>query len=147
LRGRGRKIPAGRPGAVLWLAVSTLVASGCQLIGGGADPPPPTPGAVQGAVYQGSLSLDGGDLPAALEIIRNGGTVRGALQTTSGLVADGQGRLRGNRLTFELSYSGNCPGTMFLEGEWDEDGRTYRGTLTALDCTGKASGTFSFAGG
>lgn len=135
----------GNRRAALWLAGAALLASGCQIIGG-SDPPPPAPGEVRGTVYQGSLKLDGGELPAALEIIRNGGRVRAALQTTSGLTADGEGRLRGNRLTLALSYGGSCPGSMSLEGVWEVDRRTYLGTVTAVDCTGTASGTFAFAG-
>lgn len=148
LRGSKRKPAPGRLGTALWLVASTLLTAGCQLIGRpDPPPPPPTPGGVQSAVYQGSLNLDDGDLPAALEIIRNRGGVQGALQTTSGLTADGQGSLTRNTLTLELSYGGDCPGTMSLVGEWDEDRRTYRGTVTAVDCTGNASGTFRFAGG
>lgn len=143
--GKGRRITKVRSGAALWLAASTLVASGCQLVRG-ADPPPPTPGSVQGVVYQGSVTLDGGTLPAGLEIIRSGGRVRGALQTSSGLTADGQGRQRGNTLSLDLTYGGACPGTMSLEGEWDTDSRTYQGTVSAVDCTGKAHGTFKFFG-
>jgi hypothetical protein len=145
LGGKGRKITKVRPGAALWLAASTLVVSGCQLIGG-SEPPPPTLGTVQGVVYQGSLFLDGGDMPAGLEIIRNRGRVRGALQTSSGLIADGQGRSRGNTLTLDLSYGGECPGTISLDGDWDEDGKTYEGAVTAVDCTGKGTGTFKFSG-
>ena len=135
----------GRIKIFLWLVPLTVLVPGCQPIGG-SDPPPPTPGAVQGVVYQGSLILDGGSIPGGLEIIRSGGRVRGALQTTSGLVADGQGRLRGRTLTLDLSYGGDCPGVMALEGEWDEGAGTFQGTVTAVDCTGTATGTFSFSG-
>jgi hypothetical protein len=128
------------------LVLLTVLTSGCQLIGG-SDPPSPTPGAVRGVVYQGSLTMDGGSISGGLEIIRSGGRVRGALQTTSGLVADGQGQSRGRILTLELSYGGDCPGVMVLEGEWDEDAERFQGTVTAVDCTGTASGTFSFASG
>jgi len=142
-----RGFPTQRLGAALGLAASTLLASGCQLIGGSEPPPPPSPGTVQGVVYQGFLILDGGEMPAGLEIIRNGGQVRAALQTTSGLIADGLGRKRGNTLTLDLTYGGDCPGSISLEGEWDEDIQTYAGTAAASDCTGKASGTFRFSGG
>ena len=144
-RRRSRTL-TGRPWAALLLTAFSLWATGCQLIGG-ADPPPPTLGAGQGVVYQGSLILDGGDIPGAIELIKTGGRVRVALQTASGLEADGEGRRRGRNLTVQLTYGGDCPGTMSLAGEWDEEAMTFQGTVTAADCTGPASGTFSFSGG
>jgi hypothetical protein len=97
-------------------------------------------------VYQGVLSIDGGDVPAALELIREGGRdVRGALQTSSGLMADGTGRIRGETLRLELTYGGDCPGRMLLEGEWDQSLGTFEGVLDASDCTGQSEGTFRFS--
>ena len=141
--------PRGRVAVSLLMAAPLLLA-GCQLIGGGGPSPsgPETAEAVSGqsAVYQGVLSMDGGDIPAALEIVREGGrNVRGALQATSGLQADGEGRIRGETLTLDLVYGGDCPGRMHLEGEWDEDSRIYEGVVEAQDCTGRGQGTFRFS--
>jgi len=105
----------------------------------------PGPGSNEGVVYQGFIEIDGGELPAALEIIRAGGrNIRGALQTSSGLLAEGEGRVRGKTLTLDLTYGGDCPGRMALEGEWDQDSRTYEGIVEASDCTGNGRGGFRF---
>jgi hypothetical protein len=152
---------------ISWLLMSAvLFSAGCQTVGGPAPsrpapspsaPIPPAPEAEepeaeepelrQGVVYQGIIEIGGGNLPAALEIIQEGRRdVRGALQTASGLLAEGEGRLRGNRLELELVYGGDCPGQMSLDGEWDQESQTYRGTMQASDCTGKGEGTFLFTG-
>jgi hypothetical protein len=97
-------------------------------------------------VYQGFLEMDGGKVLAALEIIREGRqNVRGALQASSGLMAEGEGRLRGTTLSLDLVYGGDCPGRMSLEGEWDQDSQTYEGVVEASDCTGKGQGAFRFS--
>jgi hypothetical protein len=123
---------------------------GCQIIGGGApggagedawgfQPP-------EGVVYQGFLEMDGGRVPAALELVREGGRrVRGALQAGSGIRADGEGSLRGTTLSIDLTYGGDCPGRMSLEGEWNQEEETYEGVVEASDCTGRSSGTFRFS--
>jgi hypothetical protein len=94
------------------------------------------------------MVLEGGEIPGALEIIREGRRgIRGALQTASGLRADGQGSLQGDKLSLELVYGGDCPGRMRLEGSWDEGEGRYEGTVQASDCTGNAAGTFRFLAG
>lgn len=133
-----RKAAGSSPGYVL-TGLVLLLLSACQTVGmvrGG-----------QGAVYQGTLTLDGGAVEAALELVPTGRTsVRGALQTGSGLMADGDGRKRGgNRLVVTLEYGGSCPGSLTLDGRWDEGEGRYEGTATAEDCTGRAVGRFSFA--
>ena len=131
------------------LCLGSLFFSGCQIVGGGRGPEetgPLPPGTVRGVVYQGTLSLDGGDISAALELIREGGgEIRGALETTSGLRADGLGRLRGRNLRLTLSYGGDCPGRMDLDGEWLPEMGTYGGVVEAQDCTGQGRGTFFFS--
>lgn len=123
-----------------------LILSGCMAVGG-SGPASPGSGPQQGVVYHGSLFLDGGDVTAALEIAREGRRdVRAALQATSGLLADGKGRIRGDDLSIELVYGGQCPGAMELNGKWDQEAGTYQGELSAQDCTGKAEGTFLFSG-
>lgn len=143
--------PAGPLGHLLAAALILLL-GGCRLIGGGSSPSPglktPEPGGVQGVIYQGSMVLEGGEITGALEIIREGRRgIRGALQTSTGLVADGDGDLRGQTLSLELLYGGDCPGRMALEGNWDERNGRYEGAIQASDCTGKASGTFRFSSG
>lgn len=146
--GPGRHLPSWLRS---WPLVTVpLLLAGCQLIGGSGSSPygaeETEPGSSQGVVYQGFIEIDGGNLPAALEIIHGGGReVRGAFQATSGLMAEGEGRLRGQTLTLELVYGGNCPGRMLLEGEWDQESGTYEGGVEASDCTGTGQGSFRFS--
>lgn len=92
--------------------------------------------------------MDGGNIPAALEIIKEGGrSVRGSLQTDLGILAEGTGEIRGRTLRLDLSYGGECPGRMLLEGQWDQSEMVYEGTVDASDCTGKGRGTFRFSRG
>jgi hypothetical protein len=118
-----------------------LVAAACQTVGQGEGG--------QSAVYQGTLTLDGGAVEAALELAPlGGGTVRGGLQTGSGLIADGEGTTRrSDRLVLLFRYGGSCPGTLTLDGEWDQGKGSYAGEAMAEDCTGRAQGTFQFKRG
>ena len=137
-----RRSPGGRK----FVAVLLLL-TGCQMIEGlGSGSGAPGPGSTQGVVYQGFIEIDGGDLPAALEIIRHGGrAVRGALQASSGLMAEGEGQLRGQNLKLELTYGGDCPGRMSFDGEWDQESQSYEGEVEASDCTGSGKGRFRFS--
>ena len=140
----------------LWIVGALTLPSlfGCQMIGGGQGSPGPNPRSesqteepapLGGEVYQGHLDMDGGRIQAALEIRREGGrTVRCAFQGMSGLLAEGQGTLRGETLTLVLTYGGDCPGQRRLEGSWDQENKVYDGTVEASDCTGPSSGTFRF---
>ena len=133
--------------SLLLVTVTVWWLAGCNLIGG-SGPGPGATGAEssQGVVYQGFIEIDGGNLTSALEIIREGRQdVRGALQTSSGLLAEGEGRLRGRTLSLELVYGGTCPGRMILEGNWDQGARIYEGVVEASDCTGRGEGTFRFS--
>ena len=131
-----------------WLLVTVLLLlAGCQMIGGSGSGTEATGAeARHGVVYQGFLEMDGGKVPAALEILREGRRgVRGALQASSGLMAEGEGRLRGETLRLDLVYGGDCPGRMSLEGEWNQDSQTYEGVVDASDCTGSSQGAFRFS--
>jgi hypothetical protein len=90
--------------------------------------------------------MDGGELTAALQLIRDGRRdLRGILQAVSGLVAEGKGDLSGREFQLELVYGGQCPGRMLLVGEWDPDTDSVFGVVRASDCTGPAEGTFRFS--
>ncbi len=144
-----------RTGVMTLCALAGLFLPGCQLIGGrsgeaagnrpsvdwetGLDP-------VEGEIYQGHLEMEGSRVQAALQLVRVGTRrVRGAFQGASGLVADGEGVLRGESLSLRLTYGGECPGRMDLEGVWDRSSKVYEGTVEASDCTGRSSGTFRFS--
>lgn len=143
-------LPEGLRLQALALLVLLLFVGGCQRIGlfssgagqGGREEAAPG----SGTVYQGFLVIDGGRVPAALEIIgERRRTIRGILQTSEGVRAQGEGRIRGETLSLELTYGGRCPGQIDLEGDWDRDSHLYEGELTASDCTGTARGTFRFS--
>ena len=133
------------------LTTLALLSNGCQIIGGRPEAQSPGtdgPGSTDGVLYQGAIMMDGGDIPAALEIVREGRRgLWGAMQTTSGIEAEGGGSLRGRSFHLELSYGGECPGRMVLDGEWDPDTSSIAGTIEASDCTGAANGTFRFSSG
>ncbi|MBT8396397.1 MAG: hypothetical protein KJN92_05500 [Gemmatimonadetes bacterium] len=119
------------------------------MIGGGSkEPGGPEAYPTEDPVYQGFLEMDGGRVEAALELIHEGRRrVRGALQGASGLMADGEGVLRGETLSLLLTYGGTCPGRMELEGVWDREARVFAGAVEASDCTGPGQGTFHFSAG
>ncbi len=137
--------------AKVLLALTITSVIGCQVIGGGPrDRSPeahrPELDPADGDVYQGYLQMDGGRVQAALQLVRDGRRrVLGAFQGVSGVVADGEGVLRGEALSLLLTYGGDCPGRIELEGVWDQDARVFEGTVQASDCTGSSFGTFSFA--
>jgi hypothetical protein len=134
---------------VLFFSALLIPLNACQLLGGsspGVGEADPLEGLSRGGVvYHGGLFIDGGELTAALELVPEGGrSVRAGLETSSGLVADGEGRVRGRNLRLELAYGGDCPGQMVLDGTWDRDNLRYEGRLDAEDCTGESTGTFRF---
>lgn len=146
--GSGREQRAGPLLATMGLILVVAVPMGCQIIGGSATREPRSGEAelgIGGTVYHGELELDGGTTAAALEIARQGGReVRVALQTTSGVKADGRGEIRGGALRVILEYGGDCPGRITLEGPWDEEAGVFSGSASAVDCTGRAEGMFRF---
>ena len=131
------------------MLIPLIFGNGCQIIGGrpetrnsGTD----GPGSRDGVLYQGVMMMDGGDISAALELVREGRRgLLGAMQTTTGIEAEGEGAVRGKGFHLELSYGGACPGRMVLDGEWDPDTSSISGTISASDCTGSANGTFRFS--
>ena len=146
--------PFSRSLSIWACVVLVFLSSACQIVGGGSGegrnpahrPTPEEVIGLGGQVYQGRLSMEGGDVPAALELVREGRRdVKGALQAASGLLADGTGRLDGSTLRIELTYGGECPGRMLLVGDWDRDEGTYEGTVQASDCTGRSEGVFRFS--
>ena len=66
----------------------------------------------------------------------------GILVTPEGIRAEGEGSLRGREIRLELHYGGDCPGTMVLVGEWNQESNGIQGVVRASDCTGQAEGAF-----
>jgi len=136
------------------VALFILVLAGCQAVGrtparSGSDPGtsagPVGPG--PSGVFQGALIIGRSEMPAALELVRDGRRgLRGFLQAVSGLEAEGEGRLDGTKFQLELVYGGECPGKMALTGDWDPETDSLSGVVRATDCTGAGEGTFRFSG-
>lgn len=128
---------------------------GCQMVGGSRTSQDSDQGSPRrpasdfpAGVYQGALDMEGGEIPAALELIPRGRRdLRGILQAVSGLVAEGTGRRAGKSFHLELVYGGECPGRMTLDGEWSPESDSVLGVVRAIDCTGAAEGTFRFSAG
>jgi hypothetical protein len=128
---------------------------GCQVVGGSRssqdsdrESPRRPAGDFPAGVYQGALKMEGGEIPAALELIPSGRRdLRGLLQAESGLMAEGAGRRAGKSFHLELVYGGECPGRMTLDGEWAPETESVLGVVWAIDCTGAAEGTFRFSAG
>ena len=100
------------------------------------DPPPP-------GLFRGTLYIEGGRVPATLELTQEGGDrIRGLLASGMDLTARGEGRIRRGQVRLELSYEEPCPGVLVLRGYWDPESGVFTGNLRARDCTGEAQGTF-----
>jgi hypothetical protein len=141
---RGRA-PVGR------ILLLNLLVGGCQLVGSPRALPDPAPREVPGSphlqgTYRGVLAIDGGEVPAILELRQPGGRrLEGILGLSSDFEAMGQGESgEGGRMELELRYDGACPGHMTLQGTL-EPGEVLTGVVTASDCTGRAEGTFRFS--
>ena len=147
------RIGRARFGSMAVAATILLVGAGCQRVGQAPAPSGSTRGTSARAVesgpsgvFQGALSMDGGEISAALQLIREGRRgLRGLLQAVSGLEAEGEGRLDGREFQLELVYGGECPGRMALTGEWDPETNSISGVVRATDCTGAGEGTFQFS--
>ena len=148
-----RRIVRAKLGSLAAAAILLLVVAGCQAVGRTPAPSESTPGTSARAaesgpsgVFHGALNMDGGEISAALQLIREGRRgLRGLLQAVSGLEAEGEGRLDGREFQMELVYGGECPGKMALTGEWDPETDSISGVVRATDCTGAGEGTFRFS--
>ena len=144
---------------VLTLSAAILLA-GCQLVGvarESTEPPPPREAPPEPAPepeiavplpegeFRGELLVEGDRMPAHLALRRQtGSTFHGILEGPVEFRAEGPGTATGPELRLELSYGGDCPGTMTLEGSWDPDAGVLSGIVRASDCTGRGQGTFRF---
>jgi hypothetical protein len=125
-------------------ALAAFVLTGCGAIRFGSETPVTPPPALAGA-WTGSWTVEGQRLDGTLSLRQNG-TGLNATFTSKGLGGDaiGTGKVDGQgRLSLELKYRTTCAGTAKLTGALNQGGQ-LGGAVAATDCTGKASGTFSF---
>ncbi|MFC1575798.1 hypothetical protein ACFL5A_04060 [Gemmatimonadota bacterium] len=135
------------------LALLALSSAGCQMVGRVSPtqppvvvPPPASPG--PHGMYSGSFQIEGGETAVNLNLTRRGDRdLLGVLVTPDGIRAEGAGSLRGQEIRLELRYGGDCPGTMVLVGEWNQETNGIQGVVRASDCTGQAEGTFQLIPG
>jgi len=93
------------------------------------------------------LEVEGQEIVGVLTLSQRG-RVLGVMFSSTGLIgqATGSGTLEdGGSVRLELEYNVQCPGTIVLSGAILDQDTRLRGTLTATDCTGDASGAFVFA--
>ncbi len=150
-------------GGLLALLAGVWLPGGCQLVGGTASarapepppasPAPPPPETEEATVplpqgeFRGEILVEGEALQAHLILQPEGDDeLQAILEGPVDFRARGQGEVHGNKVHLRLSYGGDCPGTMILEGSWDPEARSYTGIIRASDCTGEGQGTFRFQG-
>jgi hypothetical protein len=122
------------------MLAALLAAGGCSLISRA-----PAPATDLSGRYEGVLRLEGDDIDGGLTIEQDGGRVNATLATEVGIAAEGRGTLEGTVLRIELDYGAECEGTLKLAGQALEGGTRLAGTVEAEDCTGPATGSFSFS--
>ena len=121
------------------MAAALLAAGGCSFISRA-----PAPATDLSGQYEGVLRLEGDDIDGRLTINQDGGRVNAMLSTEVGIAAEGRGTLEGTVLRIELDYGSECEGTLKLAGQAIQGGTRLAGTVEAEDCTGPATGSFSF---
>jgi hypothetical protein len=91
------------------------------------------------------MEIEGGRVNGILTVTPLGGNeLEGTFDSAPDLLATGEGRVRGQEFSLNLSYEGACPGRMELLGIWEPASGEISGSVRASDCTGVAQGTFLF---
>ena len=125
-------------------ALFALALAGCGAIRFGSETPVTPPPALAGG-WIGSWTVEGQRIDGTLSLRQNGAALS-ATFSSKGLGGDavGTGKVDAQgRVSLELKYRTSCQGTAKLSGALDSGGQ-LGGAIAATDCTGKASGTFSF---
>jgi hypothetical protein len=107
---------------------------------------PPAPGLTVAGSWAGRWEIEGQRIEGTLVLRQEGTDLRATFASPSlGGDAVGSGSLEDRRVQLELKYNVACPGTAQLSGDLVGEGTQLDGALVATDCTGRATGTFSFA--
>jgi hypothetical protein len=107
--------------------------------------PPELPAPTVNGAFAGWIEVEGSEIEGILRLSSENRVVTGSFSSNElGIEARGQGRFQGERLELTLTYEMDCPGELRFLGTLSGDGRWYRGSLVAADCTGTVRGQFSF---
>ncbi len=93
-------------------------------------------------VYTGTVDVGEDRFAAELTVQQRGHRLEGELASRA-LRASGSGEIEGEGFRLELGYGDECRGVLVLSGRQTSDGRLI-GSALARDCTGRASGSFTF---
>ena len=97
--------------------------------------------------YQGTVVVEGQAIPGTLDLVQDGPALGVVFDAPSlGLQARGTGRVsEDGAARARVEYNLQCPGVAELNGDFGADASTFRGSVTASDCTGELSGVFDFS--
>lgn len=125
----------------LGIKLGMLPAAVAACVGGGVDYPD-----VEGR-YEGAMVVEGQSIPGSLQLLQDRGSLSAVFDSPSlGLQANGTGQVSPEGdARIEVAYNLQCPGLAELSGDFGEDGDTFRGKVTASDCTGDLAGVFDFS--
>lgn len=100
-----------------------------------------------GGPYRGTVVVEGQSIPGTLDLVQDGASLSATFEAPSlGLQARGSGQVAPDATArIQVEYNLQCPGVARFEGDFGADGSTFRGRVTATDCTGELSGVFDFA--
>jgi hypothetical protein len=113
-----------------------------------APPPPPAaaPAVTLAGSWAGVWEIEGQRIEGTLVLRQEGTDLRATFASRAlGGDAVGSGSLEDRRVQLELKYNIACPGTARLSGDVLGEADRLDGALVATDCTGRATGSFSFA--
>lgn len=115
--------------------------AGCSAIRFGAAPAPDMQG-----TWTGGFEIQSQRVEGSLAIEQDGARLEAAFTSpAAGIVAEGRGEVTpGGEAWIVFSYDLECPGTARVEGRLDDERSLFSGAMEARDCTGVASGTFTF---
>ena len=97
--------------------------------------------------YEGTVVVEGQSIPGSLELAQDGGSLSAVFDSPSlGLQATGSGQVSPEgEARIQVDYNLQCPGVAQLAGDFGDGGATFRGNVTASDCTGDLAGVFDFS--
>lgn len=97
--------------------------------------------------YEGTVVVEGQSIPGSLQLVQDAGSLSAVFDSPSlGLQATGTGQVSPEgEARLQVDYNLQCPGVAELSGDFGEEEGTFRGNVTASDCTGDLAGVFDFS--
>ena len=129
------------------LAILVAGCSGISLEEEEAPAPAPAASVQLAGSWSGSLEVEGQRIPGTLVLRQTADRLEATFSASAlGDETTGAGEIgEGGTLRIELRYRTQCPGTIELTGAILDQASRIAGTLTATDCTGPATGAFTFS--